>query len=70
MVLDETYLQMPNEGIDMIRFTDPDGEHRITDVEAVERQRAAGRRQGFKYPSDAAALTDFMMIHWAWKEGE
>ncbi len=53
----------------MIRFTDPDGEHRITDVEAVERQRAAGRRQGFEYPSDEAALTDFMMIHWAWKDG-
>ena len=52
----------------MIRFTDLDGEHRITEAEAVERQRIAGRKQGFEYPSDAAALADFMMIHWAWKD--
>ncbi len=54
----------------MIRFTDPDGEHRITEVEAVERQRVAGRKQGFEYRSDAAALADFLLVHWAWTEGE
>ena len=52
----------------MIRFKDPDGEHCITEAEAVERQRASGRRQGFEYPSDEAALTDFIMIHWARRE--
>ena len=49
----------------MIRFTDPDGEHCISEAEAVERQRTAGRRQGFEYPSDAAALEDFIALHWA-----
>ena len=51
-------------------YKDTDGEHCITEAEAIERQRAAGRRQGYEYPSDEAALADFMLIHWAWKDGE
>ena len=53
----------------VIRYKDTDGEHRITEAEAIERQRASGRRQGYEYETDEAALSDFMMIHWAWKDG-
>lgn len=52
----------------MIRWKDTDGEHCITAAEAIERQRAAGRQQGYEYPSDAAALIDFFVIHWARRE--
>ena len=52
----------------MIRWKDIDGEHCITEAEAIARQRASGRRQGFEYPSDEAALSDFMMIQWARRE--
>lgn len=56
-------------GLDqVIRFNDPDGEHRITEAEAIERQRALGRLHDYEYESDEAALSDFMIIHCAWKE--
>lgn len=41
---------------------------RITESEAIERQKAAIARLGHLYSSDEDALMDFMMIYWAWRE--
>ena len=49
----------------MIRYSDTEGEHAVTEAEAVERQREVGRRHGYEYASDEAALEDFIALHWA-----
>ena len=49
----------------MIRFTDPEDEHIITEAEAIAWQRAAGLARGYVYESDEAALADFMAVNWA-----
>lgn len=51
----------------MIRYSDTQGEHAVTEAEAIERQRAAGIRHGYEYASDEAALDDFIALHWAWR---
>jgi hypothetical protein len=49
----------------VIRFSDTQGEHTITEAEAIERQREVGRRHDYEYESDEAALADFIALHWA-----
>ena len=49
----------------MIRFSDPEDEHIITEAEAIAWQRAAGLARGYIYESDAEALADFMAVNWA-----
>jgi hypothetical protein len=49
----------------VICYSDTQGEHAVTEAEAVERQREAGRRHGYEYASDEVALEDFIALHWA-----
>jgi hypothetical protein len=49
----------------VIRYSDPEGEHRISEAEAIARQRAAGLARGYVYESDGEALADFMAVNWA-----
>lgn len=53
----------------MICWNESDGEVKcITEAEAVAYQRKAGRLRNYEYQSDADALDDFMVVHWAWKQ--
>jgi len=52
----------------MIRYSDPEDEHIITEAEAIAWQRAAGLARGYAYESDEAALADFMAVNWAKNE--
>ena len=49
----------------MIRYSDPEDEHIITEAEAIAWQRAAGLARGYVYESDGEALADFMAVNWA-----
>jgi hypothetical protein len=49
----------------VICYSDIEGEHAITETEAIERQREVGRRHDYEYASDEAALADFIALHWA-----
>jgi hypothetical protein len=49
----------------VIRYSDTEGEHAITETEAIERQREVGRRHDYEYASDEDALADFIALHWA-----
>ncbi len=49
----------------MIRYSDTEGEHAVTEAEAIERQRAAGILSGHVYESDESALEDFVTVNWA-----
>jgi hypothetical protein len=49
----------------VIRYSDPEDEHIITEAEAIAWQRAAGLARGYVYESDEAALADFMAVNWA-----
>lgn len=40
----------------------------LSEADAIAEQRRAGRERNFNYASDADALTDFLVIHWAWIE--
>lgn len=57
-------------GFALIRFSDTQGEHAVTEAEAIERQRAAGLARGYVYESDEAALADFMAVNWAKSSNE
>lgn len=58
----------------MIVYVEPDedGPHevivRVTEEEAIRRAKAYAAQKGHVYPNDQEALTDFMVIHWAWRE--
>lgn len=47
----------------------PDGtniQEKITINEAINRAKAAAQKCDHIYDNDADALTDFLLIHWAW----
>jgi len=41
---------------------------KITEEEAIRRQKASAAQKGYTYDSDEKALYDFMIVHWAWRE--
>ncbi len=41
---------------------------KITEEEAIRRQRESGRRNNYEYRNDEEALYDFIVVYWAWSE--
>lgn len=44
----------------------------ISETEAIASMRdwVQNKHQGFSYPNDREALADFIVINWAWQDGE
>jgi len=49
----------------------PDGTQRtrITEKEAIRQMKELAAKKGHRYSDDTDALDDFLVIHWAWREG-
>jgi hypothetical protein len=56
----------------MIVYNEPSGSGdatiRLSEDDAIKRAKEYAARKGYVYSSDADALGDFMVIHWARKE--
>ena len=52
----------------MIVYEDPNGQHRIAELDAITIVKNVAAKRGYTYPNDKEALRDFIVIHWAWVE--